>query len=107
MILKLIIWYLTKNGYSYHIIKKGKAKWNFNAESRIGIGSIPVSKHLDVFNTTSSSTHIRAEPKLNGNTCPNCQSELFDTYPNIVLTSNPAQKNVNCSGCDYVGYRFI
>jgi hypothetical protein len=49
------------------------------------------------------------EPQLNGIACPKCGSELFDSQPNSILTSNPPQKNTKCSSekCDYVGYRFI
>ena len=48
-------------------------------------------------------------PRLNGIACPKCGSELFDSNPNITLTSFPAQKNTHCSSekCDYTGYRFI
>ncbi len=42
---------------------------------------------------------------LNGIACPKCGEELYDTNPMITLTSYPAQKNVNCSKCDYIGYR--
>lgn len=50
-----------------------------------------------------------SKPKLNGIACPKCGRELFDSHPNITLTSNPAQKNTKCSSekCDYIGYRFI
>lgn len=47
------------------------------------------------------------QPKLNGIACPKCGEELFDSNPMITLTSYPAQKNVHCSKCDYVGYRFV
>ena len=33
------------------------------------------------------------EPQLNGIACPKCGSELFDSHPNAILTSNPPQKN--------------
>tara|TARA_R110000868_G_C10426085_1_gene723836 strand:+ start:338 stop:559 length:222 start_codon:yes stop_codon:yes gene_type:complete len=48
-------------------------------------------------------------PQLNGIACPKCGSELFDSQPNVILTSHPAQKNTKCSSkkCDYSGYRFI
>lgn len=45
------------------------------------------------------------KPKLNGIACPECGAELMDSTPHITLTSNPPQKNVKCSVCDYVGYR--
>ena len=59
--------------------------------------------------TTSSSTYgyPRTEPEPNGVKCPKCGEEMMDTYPNMILTSNPAQKNVHCPKCDHKGYRFI
>jgi hypothetical protein len=45
------------------------------------------------------------EPTLNGMACPECGEELYDSKPMITLTSFPAQKNIHCSKCDYVGYR--
>lgn len=44
-------------------------------------------------------------PVKNGIACPNCGNELLDSNPMIILTSNPAQKNIHCDKCDYVGYR--
>ena len=44
-------------------------------------------------------------PRLNGIACPKCGEELYDSNPMSILTSMPAQKNVHCSKCDYVGYR--
>ncbi len=44
-------------------------------------------------------------PENNGIACPKCGYELFDPYPNMVLTSNPLQKHVQCEGCGYRGYR--
>jgi hypothetical protein len=57
-----------------------------------------------------SSTRVNfTVPILNGIACPKCGSELLDSQPNVILTSNPAQKNTKCSSekCDYIGYRFI
>lgn len=47
------------------------------------------------------------EPVKNGIACPKCGDELYDTCPNITLTSHPAQKNIGClkNGCGYNGYR--
>lgn len=45
------------------------------------------------------------EPQLNGIACPNCGEELYDTNPNVTLTSDPPQKNIGCIKCDYKGYR--
>ena len=45
-------------------------------------------------------------PVPNGIECPQCKSELYDSNPNIVLTSLPPQKNVHCS-CGYSGFRFV
>jgi|GEM_PF-6044124 len=58
-------------------------------------------------NNTTSATYLKANPKKNGLKCPVCKSDLCDTYPNVILTSDPAQKNTNCSKCDYKGYRFV
>ena len=44
-------------------------------------------------------------PVLNGIACPKCSEEMYDSNPMVTLTSMPAQKNVHCSKCDYVGYR--
>jgi hypothetical protein len=44
-------------------------------------------------------------PVLNGIACPKCGEEMYDSSPMVMLTSFPAQKNVNCSKCDHVGYR--
>ena len=44
-------------------------------------------------------------PRLNGIACPECGEEMYDSNPMVTLTSMPAQKNVHCSKCDYVGYR--
>lgn len=45
------------------------------------------------------------EPHPNGIGCPKCGKELWDTSPAMTLTSYPAQKNVHCLYCGYVGYR--
>ena len=43
-------------------------------------------------------------PQPNGIACPKCGAELMDT-DGMILTSYPAQRNVKCSKCEYVGYR--
>lgn len=45
------------------------------------------------------------DPKLNGLKCPVCKSPLLDSSPNMIFTSMPAQKAVNCTKCNYKGYR--
>lgn len=42
--------------------------------------------------------------KHNGISCPTCSSELYDSNPNITLTSNPPKKDIHCQ-CGYKGYR--
>ena len=67
-------------------------------------------KSLEEHNTTAitlNASLYNDTPQLNGIACPNCDEELMDSNPMITLTSNPPQKNVCCSSCDYVGYRFI
>lgn len=65
---------------------------------------------LEKHNSTSSTFQlglIGQKPILNGIACPKCGEELFDTHPNVTLTSMPPQKNIGCSNekCDYTGYR--
>lgn len=48
-----------------------------------------------------------SKPIKNGYECPNCKSELFDTNPMVILTSNPPQKTVHCEKCAYRGYRYV
>ncbi len=62
-------------------------------------------KSLEQHNAISYSYFIQATtyPKLNGIACPKCGGELMDSN-NCLLPSYPAQKNVNCSKCDYRGF---
>lgn len=43
-------------------------------------------------------------PIPNGLACPECGKELMDS-DGMILTSNPPQRNIQCSDCDYRGYR--
>lgn len=47
------------------------------------------------------------EPVPNGIACPKCGNEMVDSEPMVILTSNPAQKNVACQDkdCGFTGYR--
>lgn len=58
---------------------------------------------------TSTSTTVKQTPVLNGLKCPKCGKPLYDTYPNTILTSDPAQKNTHCDSilCGYMGFRFV
>ena len=58
---------------------------------------------------TSTSITLKQTPVLNGLKCPKCGKSLYDTYPNTILTSMPAQKNTHCDSilCGYVGFRFV
>lgn len=47
---------------------------------------------------------LNTYPRPNGLACPKCGAELQDS-DGMVLTSHPAQRSVNCSKCDYQGYR--
>jgi ribosomal protein S27AE len=65
-------------------------------------------KSLEEHNSNASNMQwamMDNSPKPNGIACPKCGEELLDSHPNVILTSMPAQKNVHCSKCDYVGYR--
>jgi DNA-directed RNA polymerase subunit RPC12/RpoP len=46
-----------------------------------------------------------SRPRPNGIKCPDCGGELWDTNPQMTLTSDPPQKNVHCPDCGYQGYR--
>jgi len=39
-------------------------------------------------------------PQKNGIACPDCGAELWDTSPNVTLTTNPPLKNIHC-GCGF------
>lgn len=54
----------------------------------------------DYHNVQCSSAPIR-----NGIKCPECDEELYDSNPMMVLTSNPPKKNIHCNSCGYHGYR--
>jgi len=65
-------------------------------------------KSLEEHNLKDSNwnTHIYdSSPILNGIACPNCKKELMDSNPIITNLSYPPRKNINCTSCDYVGYR--
>ena len=60
--------------------------------------------------TTGTVTITGADkPVKNGLICQNngCNGDLWDSEPNVILTSDPAQKNVHCGDCEYKGTRFI
>ena len=42
----------------------------------------------------------------NGIACPKCGAELVDSCPDVVLTSCPAQYQINCVECNFTGTRF-
>lgn len=44
-------------------------------------------------------------PHPNGIACPHCESELLDSYPEVMLSSIPPQKKIHCEKCDFKGYR--
>lgn len=66
-------------------------------------------KSLDEHNSNARKIHWKINDNssrpTNGIACPKCGEELLDSNPMMTLTSNPPQKNVKCSKCDYVGYR--
>lgn len=67
-------------------------------------------KSLDEFNAEKRKLYEEhdtyfSRPRRNGIACPKCGKELWDSQPNMTLSSNPPQKNVACLACDYVGFR--
>lgn len=64
---------------------------------------------LSKFNRDQSDLHRRMNdpsPRPNGIACPKCGVELMDSQPMMMLASNPPQKNIHCSTCDYKGLRY-
>ena len=51
-----------------------------------------------------SSYNISNKPRHNAIACPECGKELYDSEPNIILTSYPPKKSIHCD-CGYRGYR--
>ena|ERR1035437_3868200 len=45
-------------------------------------------------------------PIQNGDRC-SCGGSMFDSSPNIVLSSYPPKKNVHCEKCGFRGYRVV
>jgi len=63
-------------------------------------------KSLEEFNKDQRErTRILNDPCANGIGCPECGKELWDSNPDVMLTSYPPQKNVHCPECGYTGYR--
>jgi len=74
----------------------------------IGNTMVNNPKHININATTTSTAFYQSNnPQPNGIKCPKCGEELMDTYPNMILTSDPPQKNVHCPKCDHKGYRFV
>lgn len=65
-------------------------------------------KNLKDYNNEASDHFARTDgkPVKNGISCHTCGEELYDSRPNVVLTSMPPQKNVHCEKCGFVGYRY-
>ena len=66
-------------------------------------------KTLEQFNEDRRKEHESwmgyGKPHPNGIACPACGKELWDSAPNVTLTSNPPQKSVHCKACNYTGLR--
>ena len=62
-------------------------------------------KTLDEFNASRSWLSTGPEPHPNNIECPDCGKELWDSEPQVTLTSNPPQKRVHCPACDFAGLR--
>lgn len=63
-------------------------------------------KTLSEYNNEFLGSHHAPQESGNNIACPTCGKELFDSSPNIVLTSNPPQYNVHCRECGFKGYRY-
>lgn len=56
-------------------------------------------KTIDEWN--SLRVYTETENVQSGIACPECGAEMIVPNPNIILTSNPPQKNVCCPKCQY------
>lgn len=66
-------------------------------------------KSLAQANGEALQREANGKPCPNGIACPKCGCELWDTSPNVILTSHPGQKYVACVSfeCGYTGTRFV
>lgn len=81
-------------------------------EAGIEEGGMKKLKRLQEFNQEALGSYaVALLPRPNGIECPVCRKnknssvEMMDS-DNIVLTSNPPQKNIHCPTCGYRGYRY-
>ena len=44
-------------------------------------------------------------PHPNGIGCPNCDAELWDTAPEVMLPTNPPRRSIECRACYFKGTR--
>lgn len=66
----------------------------------------PPLKSLEEHNAERRAAYQAASaPRPNGIACPECGTELLDSNPMVVLTTNPAKIQVRCQFCDYYGER--
>lgn len=70
-----------------------------------------MAKKLKTLGEANHAAFLRSReatgPRPNGIACPSCKTELLDTTPNMVLTTNPAQLNIHCPKCSFRSYRTI
>lgn len=74
-------------------------------------GEGPKLKTLAAHNAAITQARAKRKAKetpqgrLNGIECPLCKAELMDTHPNVILASDPPQKQVHCPACGWTGHR--
>lgn len=61
-------------------------------------------KSLDEWNVEAAARYRTVNYRANGIACPCCGTEMVDA-DDMILTSDPPQRNVVCPGCDFKGYR--
>ena len=61
-------------------------------------------KSLKQYNEQALEAFAFGNKSNSGIACPKCEEELLYTNPNVVLTSYPPQKSVECCKCHYKGY---
>ena len=69
------------------------------------ISSPKLLRSLEEHNAICSNSYVASQvPQRNGIACPECGEELYDTNPNMTLTSMVPKKVIHCV-CGYTGYR--
>jgi len=65
---------------------------------------IPNLMPLELWNATKTRYYLSEYPRDTGLACPKCNNQLQDTLMYILCT-DPPQRDVKCTICNYIGLR--